>query len=88
MVSMYCRASSTDTWSVNGPLLSKSSVRPDTVFLKSSAECNRSLLNFSCDIQSVLVCNDLQMTTNHRYNGGYYLVFFQSCLTVDNTLLK
>ena len=49
ILAMYCSASSTDTWSVNGPLVSKSSARVDTVFLKSSDECNRSLLNFSCE---------------------------------------
>ncbi len=38
MVDMKSMASAMGTAAVNGPLASKSSAKPDTVFLKSSAE--------------------------------------------------
>ena len=48
MLVMNSIASTIGTAAVNGPLVSKSSAMLDTVFLNSSAECNRPVRNFSC----------------------------------------
>ncbi len=47
MVDMKSMASAMGTAAVKGPLVSKSSAKVDTVFLKSSAEWRRFALNFS-----------------------------------------
>ena len=79
MEEMYERACEIGVASLNGPLVSNSSARAPTFFLKSSAEFRSPVLNFSCNLYRPkdqiynYVCT--VNVTGHTYI--LYLVFLQ-----------